>query len=104
MTGMLGFPESVLIFAALTITVGVLLLAAARLLPKETRTVTRAFWCPFRWTDVTVEFQEDSFGRGRYLDVRRCTAFRPASGIRCGKLCRYPRDFPSPRGVPTGQA
>ena len=97
---MLGLPESLAIFAALTLTVALALFAAAGLLPRETRTVSRTFWCPFRWTDVTVEFQEDSFGHGRYLDVARCTAF-PASAIGCGKLCRYLGDFPGPRRVPT---
>ena len=101
---MFGFPESVLIFVALTVTVGILLLAAARLLPTELRMVTRTFWCPFRWTDVTVEFREVSFGHGRYVDVRSCTAFRPTSAIRCGKLCRYLREFPGPRRVPTAHA
>ncbi len=97
---MLGLPESLAIFAALTLTVALALFAAAGLLPRETRTVSRTFWCPFRWTDVTVEFQEDSFGHGRYLDVARCTAF-PTSAIGCGKLCRYLGDFPGPRRVPT---
>ena len=84
---MLGLPESIAIFAALTLTVALALFAAAGLLPRETRTVSRTFWCPFRRTDVTVQFQEDSFGHGRYLDVARCRAF-PASAIGCGKLCR----------------
>ncbi len=96
---MLGLPESIAIFAALTLMVGLALFAAAGLLPREMRTVSRTFCCPFRWTDVTVEFQEDSFGHGRYLDVARCTAF-PSSAIGCGKLCRYLRDFPGPRRVP----
>ena len=53
---------------------------------------------------VLIFVREDSFGHGRYVDVRSCTAFRPTSAIRCGKLCRYLQDFPGPRGVPTGQA
>ncbi|MBI3030773.1 MAG: hypothetical protein HYY64_14805 [Candidatus Rokubacteria bacterium] len=97
---MLGLPESVAIFAAFTLAVSLALFAAAELLPRGTRIVSRTFLCPFRWTDVTVEFREDSFGHGRYLDVARCTAF-PASPIGCGKLCRYLRDFPGPRRVPT---
>ena len=101
---MLGLPESVLVFVVLAITVGILLLALAGLLPRETRTVTLTFWCPFRWTDVTVEFREDAFGHGRYLDVQSCTAFGPTSAIRCGKLCRYLRDFPRPRSVSIGSA
>lgn len=104
MTAMLGLPESIAIFAALTLMVGLALFAAAGLLPREMRTVSRTFCCPFRWTDVTVEFQEDSFGRGRYLDVARCTAFRAGSAVRCGKLCRYLREFPGPRSAPAGQA
>jgi hypothetical protein len=48
---------------------------------------------------VTVEFEEDSFGHGRYLDVKRCTAFTPTSAVTCGKLCRYLRHFPSRHGA-----
>lgn len=101
---MLGLPESVLVFAALGITVGILLLAVAGLLPRETRTVTRTFWCPFRLMDVSVEFREDAFGHGRYLDVTSCTAFRSESAIRCGKLCRFLRDFPRRRSESIGPA
>lgn len=104
MTAIPGLPDSVLIFAALTLAVAAALFAAARLLPAEPRVVTRTFWCPFRWMDVTVEFREDAFGHGRYLDVRCCTAFRPGSAVRCGKLCRYLREFPGPRSAPAGQA
>ncbi|MBI4588944.1 MAG: hypothetical protein HY725_08900 [Candidatus Rokubacteria bacterium] len=97
---MFGIPESVLIFAALTIVVGLVLLAGVGLLPKATRTVARVFWCPFRRTDVTVEFEEDSFGRGRYLGVKRCTAFAPTSAVTCGKPCLYLGNLPPVRGLP----
>lgn len=97
---MLGIPESVLIFAALTIVLGVVLLAAAGLLPKATRTVARVFWCPFRRTDVTVQFEEDSIGHGRYLGVKSCTAFAPTSAVTCGKPCLYLGSLPPVRGVP----
>ena len=96
---MFGIPESIIIFVAVVLALGVVLFALARLLPKATRAVVRAFWCPFRWRDVTVEFQEDPFGRCRYLDVKRCTAFQPAAPITCGKLCRYLRHFPARRCV-----
>ncbi len=99
---MLGLPESVVIFAALALGVAVALFAAARLLPGRLRAVSRTFWCPFRRVDVTVEFQEDPFGHGRYLDVQRCTAFRRA--IACGKLCRYLREFPGQRHDPGAPA
>lgn len=94
-----GIPESILIFVAVVLMLGVVLFGLARLLPKATRTVVRAFWCPFRSTDVTVEFQEDPFGRGRYLDVKSCTAFQAAAPITCGKLCRYLGHFPARRRV-----
>ena len=96
---MLGIPESVLIFVAAVLAVGVVLFALVRLLPRGTRPVVRAFWCPFRWRDVTVEFQEDPFGHGRYLDVKRCTAFEPGAPVTCGKLCRYLRHFAARRSV-----
>jgi hypothetical protein len=99
----MGLPESIVIFAVFTLTVGLALFGAAGLVPGGTRIVSRTFWCPFRQTDVTVEFPEDSFGHGRYLDVARCTAF-PASAIGCGKLCRYLEGFPSSRRVPTTAA
>lgn len=101
---MLGLPESVLVFGALAITVGILLLALAELLPRETRAVTRTFWCPFRRMEVTVEFREDAFGHGRYLDVTSCTAFRPESAIQCGKLCRFLGNFPSRPSVSISRA
>src|SRR3989304_1362481 len=100
---MLGLPESIAIFAALTLAIALALFTAAGLLPREMRTVSRTFLCPFRWTDVTVEVRGAPFAHGRYLDVARCTAF-PASAIGCGKLCRYLGDFPSPRRVPTSAA
>lgn len=96
---MAGLPESVLIFAALAITIGIVLFAAAGLLPRVTRTAVRAFWCPFRRTEVTVEFEEDSVGHGRYLGVKSCTAFEPVSAISCGKPCLYLRDFPPAPGI-----
>ena len=96
---MFGIPESVLGFVAVLLILGVALFAVSRFLPTAARTVVRAFWCPFRWTDVTVEFREDPLGNGRYLDVKSCTAFRPASAIRCGKLCRYLVNFPSRRNA-----
>jgi len=96
---MFGIPENVLSFVAVLLMLGLALFAVARLLPQGTRTVARRFWCPFRWTDVTVEFQEDPLGKGRYLDVKSCTAFRPGSAIRCGKLCRYLVNFPARRHV-----
>ena len=96
---MAGIPESVLMFAAIVLAVGVVLFGLVRLVSKTTRPVVRAFWCPFRSRDVTVEFQEDPYGRGRYLDVKRCTAFEPGAPITCGKLCRYLGYFLAGRGV-----
>ena len=96
---MFGIPESILIFVAVVLMLGGVLFGLARLLPTAARTVVRAFWCPFRRTDVTVEFQEDPFGHGRYLDVGSCTAFQPTAPITCGKLCRYLGHFPACRRV-----
>jgi len=96
---MFGVPESVLVFAVVMLLLGVALFVGTRFIPKGTRTIVRAFWCPFRWRDVTVEFDEDRFGTGRYLDVKRCTAFTPTSAVTCGKLCRYLRHFPSRHGA-----
>ncbi len=94
---MFEIPESVLVFVALVLALVAALFAAVRHIPAGTRTVVRRFLCPFRRTDVTVEFQEDPFGHGRYLDVTRCTVFGSRSAITCGKLCRYLTNFPARR-------
>ena len=86
---MLGIPDDVLVFVTTVLALGTGLFTAAQLIPQALRAVVRSFWCPFRRRDVTVEFQEDPVGRGRYLDVERCTAFDPSAPITCGKLCRY---------------
>lgn len=96
---MFGIPVSVLVFAVLVLALGTGLFTAAQLIPQALRAVVSSFWCPFRRRDVTVEFQEDPVGRGRYLDVERCTAFDPSVPITCGKQCRYLGEFAAPRGV-----
>lgn len=63
------------------------------------RPAARSFWCPFRRTDVEVEFKETVWD-GRFADVRRCTAFAPPTRIECDKGCRTLRHFPARGGLP----
>jgi hypothetical protein len=55
-------------------------------LPAVNRLVTRAFWCPFRRRDVSVDLAERAWD-ARLVDVTRCSAFEPASAITCDKAC-----------------
>jgi len=54
--------------------------------PVINRVVTRSLWCRFRTQNVKAEFQEDPWS-GRPVDISRCTAFTPPSGITCDKDC-----------------
>jgi hypothetical protein len=58
----------------------------------------RAFFCPFRQQDVSVDFRQAAWD-GRRTDVQACTAFTPPTAVGCDKAClaleRLP-EAPSP--------
>jgi len=51
-----------------------------------TRDVSDAFWCPVQARDVGVEIQVDVWD-GKLIDVKRCSAFSPATAVTCEKRC-----------------
>jgi hypothetical protein len=63
----------------------------------------RAFWCPFRSTDVRVDFKEATWD-GSLLDVETCTAFTPPGDVQCDKACLALKTLPTPRAEPSVQA
>ncbi len=52
----------------------------------------RAFWCPFRSTNVRVDFKT-SIWDGNRLDVEGCSAFSPP--VQCEKACLLLGKFPA---------
>ncbi len=93
---MLSISLAILIVVASVTAVGLLLVAALGPLRKKPRTVTRAFWCPFRDRAVTAEFREDAWD-GTRLAVKQCSAFSPPTAITCEKRCLYLHKLPSAR-------
>lgn len=83
---MVGMSGVVIIVLALATAMGLLFLAAIGPLRSMARVVTRSFWCPVRDQAVTVAFQQDAWN-GWLLDVIRCDAFNPPTGITCEKRC-----------------
>ena len=51
-----------------------------------TEVVPRSFWCPFRKSPVTAQF-EQAVWDGKRLDVTSCSAFTPPTAIACDKAC-----------------
>ncbi len=51
-----------------------------------TRRAVRSFWCSLRARNVTAEFEEKTWD-GRRIEVASCTAFEPATDVRCEKQC-----------------
>ena len=74
----------VLIGAAL----GLLIWSFAASAPRVARVVPRAFWCPFTWQWVTVDFVGDAWD-GRPLDVARCSAWSRDTALACKQLCLH---------------
>ena len=74
-------PIFVVVTAAL---VGVL--SAGRRLFPGTFTSRRTFRCPFRETDVRVDFKEAVWD-GNLIEVATCSAFLPPEDVRCEKGC-----------------
>jgi len=78
--------------------VGVLV-AGRRLFP-GTVTAKRAFRCPFRDTNVDVDFKEAVWD-GSLVDVTVCSAFSPPQDVRCEKGCLMLGKFPAPKELTT---
>lgn len=78
--------------------VGMVLALGLRLGPRVfggLRGVTRSFRCPFRQTNVAVEFQETVWD-ARRVGVSRCTAFTPPTAIDCERRCLELTAFEAP--------
>jgi hypothetical protein len=87
------------IFVAVTAVLVGVLSAGRRLFP-GTFTVKRAFRCPFRATNVNVDFTEAVWD-GSFVDVIACTEFSPPQEVRCEKSCLMLGKFPAPRELTT---
>jgi hypothetical protein len=69
------------------------LIAAGRRLFVGTVTARRDFWCPFRNTNVGVDFAESSWD-GRLVDVAGCSVFSPPGDVHCDKACLTLKQLP----------
>jgi len=85
---MLSVSLAILIVLASVTAFALLVVAALGPLRKKPRTVTRAFWCPFRARAVTAEFREDAWD-GTRLAVKQCSVFSPPTAITCEKRCLH---------------
>ncbi len=81
------------IFLAVAAILMVLVVAGRRLFP-GTFSRRRAFWCPFRDTNVGVEFKQAVWDE-TLVDVEACTAFSPSRDVRCEKPCLLLGRFPA---------
>jgi len=70
-------------------------IAGPRLFP-GTYTAKRAFRCPFRDSDVSVDFSEAVWDSS-LVDVIACTEFSPPQDVRCEKKCLMLGKFPEPK-------
>ncbi|MDO8479470.1 MAG: hypothetical protein Q7W02_25405 [Candidatus Rokubacteria bacterium] len=87
------------IFLAVTAGLVGVLVAGRRLFP-GTFTAKRAFRCPFRDTNVNVDFTEAVWD-GSLVDVIACTEFSPPQDVRCEKSCLMLGKFPAPKELTT---
>lgn len=87
------------IFVAVAAVLVGVLVAGRRLVP-GTFTVKRAFLCPFRDRNVSVDFTEAVWDGG-FVDVIACTEFWPPGDVRCDKSCLTLGKFPAPRELTT---
>jgi len=83
------------IFLAVTAALVGVLGAGRRLFP-GTFATKHAFRCPFRDTDVSVDFKEAVWD-GDLVDVAACSAFSPPQDVRCEKGCLMLAKFPTAR-------
>ena len=84
--------------AVTAVLVGVL--SAGRRLFPGTFTAKSAFRCPFRDTNVNVDFTEAVWDSS-LVDVIGCTEFSPPQDVRCEKGCLRLGKFPAPRELTT---
>ena len=95
----MGLLMPVPIFLAVTAVLAGVLVGGRRLFP-GTFTAKRAFRCPFRDTNVDVDFKEAVWD-GSLVDVSACTAFLPPQDVRCEKSCLMLGKFPAPKELTT---
>ena len=50
------------------------------------RVVHRQFWCPWKKTEVEVDFTASRY-TGKYADVQWCSVFGKGNPVDCGKIC-----------------
>jgi len=87
------------IFLAVTAVLVGILSAGRRLFP-GTFPAKHAFRCPFRDTNVNVDFKEAVWD-GSFVDVIACTEFSPPQDVRCEKSCLMLGKFPVPKALTT---
>ena len=78
-------PFSLPIFVGVTAALIGVLSAGRRLFP-GTFTARRDFRCPFRDTQVSVDFKEAVWD-GNLVEVAACSAFSPPQDVQCEKGC-----------------
>ena len=88
-------PWSLPIFLGVAVLLVVLYSVGARLFA-GTGISRHAFWCPFRNTNVRVDFAESAWD-GHLVDVQSCTAFTPPTEVHCDKACLVLKRLPAPR-------
>ena len=76
---------TVAIAVALLIVIFVAIFFGVEAITMSKRLVTKAFYCPFRKTNVEVKLRPSIFTYRAYDDVIKCSAFK--GKITCGKRC-----------------
>ena len=89
----MGLLYPIPIFVVVTAALIGVLSAGRRLFP-GTFTAKRAFRCPFRDTNVNVDFKEAVWD-GTLVDVAACSEFAPPEDVRCEKGCLLVGKFPA---------
>jgi len=87
----MSLPFSLPVFVVVTAALIGVLSAGRRLFP-GTFAARRAFRCPFRETEVSVDFKEAVWD-GRLVDVATCSAFSPPQDVQCEKGCLKMANF-----------
>jgi len=87
------------IFVAVTAALVGVLVSGRRLFP-GTFASKRVIRCPFRDTNVHVDFTEAVWD-GSFVDVIACTEFSPPQDVRCEKSCLMLGKFPAPKELTT---
>jgi hypothetical protein len=87
------------IFVAVAAVLAGVLIAGRRLFP-GVYSAKRAFRCPFRDRNVSVDFAE-ALWDGTLVDVIACTEFSPQQDVRCEKSCLMLGRFPAAKELTT---